>query len=739
MLRRLTTIVAADVAGYSRLIGVDEEGTLAAMRALRAEIIDPNLSTFGGRVANTAGDSLLIEFPSAVEAVRCAIAMQEATASRASDLPEDQRILFRIGVNVGDVVAEGEDLLGDGVNVAARLEGLAPPGGIVLSGSAFDQVRDRLDAQVDKIGEVEVKNIARPVRAYQVRREGEARVKAPRRGSRLLYAAVAALLLIFGGVFWMLQDVGDDQAMRSTALALPDQPSIAVLPFQDLSEDNPQEWFGDGMAEDIITDLSKLSGLFVIARNSSFAYRGGNHDVKGIGTALGVAFILEGSVRRAGDKMRINAQLIDAATGGHVWADRFDGTAEDVFALQDRVAKSVVASLALELTEAEVEAISALKTSVAAAHDAYLQALSHMHRFTREDFAAAKQLLDKSLDLDPTYSEALGARATLYLDAQQRGWIEAVNIRGDRTDTVAAIRAALKYPSAAAFSADAELLLEAPNVRAAKESVEKGLELVPGDPDLLLLAGYIEALIGNSELAVALTERAMRLNPDAPVTYLRGLGATLATVGDLKGALIALDQANEQSPDDWVVNLFRAVVLAELGQINAAAADLTFVQENWPNQWTSNQTAWFYAWILGRAAGPEVVARYEAAFIAAGVPELPTEFDLTKKDRLDRKAYLALRGQGFRAIGRCCNGLEWMNDNLENGDQIRHINGRFVRKTTATMQEDGSLHAVGTGRYDVIQRCAIYGNSRGTNETLDAYVSVCSNGVYPFGVFPLPE
>ncbi|MFQ5973771.1 MAG: adenylate/guanylate cyclase domain-containing protein, partial [Alphaproteobacteria bacterium] len=302
MERRLAAILAADVVGYSRLIHADEEGTLAALMGHREELIDPNIAEHGGRIVKTTGDGLLVEFPSVVEAVRCAVEVQQGMAGRNAGLPDDERVVFRVGVNLGDVIAEEDDLYGDGVNVAARLEGLAPPGGICISRAARDQVRDRLEYEFHDLGEVEVKNIPRPVRVFQVALGDMAVARAP--------AASSA---------------------GPVEPADADKPSIVVLPFDNMSRDPEQEYFSDGITEDIITDISKISGLFVIARNSAFVYKDKTFNVPDVCRELGVKFALEGSIRKAGNRVRITAQLIDGSSGGHLWAERYDRDLTDIF------------------------------------------------------------------------------------------------------------------------------------------------------------------------------------------------------------------------------------------------------------------------------------------------------------------------------------------------------------------------------------------------------------------------
>ena len=316
--RRLAAIVAADVVGYSRLMGVDEAGTLASLRAHRAELIDALIAEHGGRIVKTMGDGLLLEFPSVVDATQCMVEVQQGMAARDEGVDEARRITFRIGVNLGDIIIEGEDILGDGVNIAARLQEFATPGGIAISNRVHEDIRDRLDAAFEDVGEQSLKNIARPVRIWQ--------------WSPGVLAAPMA---------------GD------APLTLPDKPSIAVLPFDNLSGDPEQEYFADGMTEDIITELSRFEDLFVIARNTTFTYKGQRVDVKAVAQELGVHFILEGSVRKAGQRVRITTQLIDGLDGGHVWAERYDGALEDVFELQEQVTSQVVGSISPHTTKAE--------------------------------------------------------------------------------------------------------------------------------------------------------------------------------------------------------------------------------------------------------------------------------------------------------------------------------------------------------------------------------------------------
>jgi TolB-like protein len=368
--RRLAAILAADVAGYSRLMGADEEGTLERLKALRRELVDPKIAEHRGRIVKTTGDGLLVEFASVVDAVRCAVAVQQAMPERDAGLGADNRIELRIGVNLGDVIVEGDDLYGDGVNIAARIEALADAGGVFVSNTVHDHVRDRLPFVFEDLGEQQVKNIARPVRVYRVR------------------------------------DAAPAKTPAALALPLPDKPSIAVLPFANMSGDPQQEYFADGMVEEIITALSRIRWLFVIARNSSFTYKGQPVDVKQIGRELGVRYVLEGSVRKAGGRVRITAQLIDATSGAHLWADRFDGSLEEVFDLQDRVASSVAGVIEPTLLAAETRRLAHRPTDDLTAYDLYLRAYALVMSSSRH-MPDALRLMERAIARDPHYGPAL--------------------------------------------------------------------------------------------------------------------------------------------------------------------------------------------------------------------------------------------------------------------------------------------------------------------------------------------
>ena len=382
--RRLAAILAADVAGYSRLMGADEEGTLAALKELRRELADPKIKEHRGRIVKTTGDGLLVEFASVVDAVRCAVEVQQEMAERNVGVPEEQRIQFRIGINLGDIIKDGRDIYGDGVNVAARLEALAEPGGICVNRVVRDQVRDKLDFAFEDAGEQRVKNIARPLRVYHVR---------------------------------PCQVADEEMSAAQPPLALPDKPSLAVLPFTHMSGDPEQEFVSDGIAEDVISALSHYPSLFVIARNSTFTYKGRAVDVKQVGRELGVRYVLEGGVRKAGNRIRVTAQLIEAETGNHVWANRYDRDLADIFAVQDEITHALTTALTPAIADAELRRAIRKPPESLDAWAAYQRGLWHLSKANSEDDTIAQNFFRQAIDLDPTFAPGYSALALAQLQA----------------------------------------------------------------------------------------------------------------------------------------------------------------------------------------------------------------------------------------------------------------------------------------------------------------------------------
>jgi adenylate cyclase len=487
--RRLAAILAGDVAGYSRLMGLDEEGTLAALKGHRRAVVDPKIGEHRGRIVKTTGDGILVEFASVVDAVRCAVDIQRQIAERNAQVPADRRIEFRIGLNVGDIIIDDKDIYGDGVNIAARLQALAEPGGICVSRIVRDEVRDKLDFSFEDMGDQQVKNIARPVPTHRVRLE-----------TQPAEAITAAL------------------APKRSARPLPQKPSIAVLPFANMSGDAEQEYFSEGITEDIITNLSRNHAFFVISRSTSFIYKGPGVDVGRVGRELGVRYVLEGSVRRAGNRVRITAQLIEAASGHHLWADRYDRELADVFAIQDEIARSITGAIAPGIIAAEIRQAQRKDPDQLDAWDRTVRAHWHVRRFTREDLAEARRLLTEAIALDPANSMA-------YADLALARHFEAVFGWGDGP-----------------IESHKQL----------GEAARKAVAADDSDAMAHTTLAIFELFSGRHEEARRRLNRAIDLNPNSE--FARGyLGASYAFGGDYEAALPHLEEAVRLSPRGWMV------------------------------------------------------------------------------------------------------------------------------------------------------------------------------------------
>lgn len=486
--RRLAAVLAADVVGYSRLMGGDEEGTLDVLKALRHSLIDPKLAEHRGRIVKTTGDGVLVEFASTVDAVRCAIDIQRAMHAHNADRPPDKKIEFRIGINVGDIIVDGDDIFGDGVNVATRLESISPPGGICVSDVVQQQVNGRVETAFTDLGEQSLKNIARSVHAYCI-----ALHEAP---AKEIAAAMTT----------------------APALALPDKPSIAVLPFQNMSGDAEQDYFCDGMVEDIITGLSRINWLFVIARNSSFAYKGKSPDIRQVGRELGVRYVLEGSVRKVGNRVRITGQLVEAETGVHLWADKFDGALEDVFDLQDKITEAVVGIIEPSLRRAEIERARRKRPESLGAYDLYLRALPYFASAMPEDANVGMRLLEEALKLDPGYAPAHAYMAWGLEMRVFRGSFDKV----DATASLRHARAVLAHATDDAMSLSIAALVVlhlGRDFEAASGAINRALSINGSNATALYLGAHIHAYDGDCAIAEDYANRALRLSPFDPLCY----------------------------------------------------------------------------------------------------------------------------------------------------------------------------------------------------------------------------
>ena len=587
--RRLAAILAADVAGYSRLMAADESGTLALLRRLRREVIEPKVAHFQGHIVGSAGDSLLIEFASAVNAVQCAVEAQEALAGRNADLPEARRMAFRMGVNLGDVIAGDSTIYGDGVNIAARLEKLAEPGGVCIARNIYDQVRGKLAYGYADLGEQPVRNME-PVRAFQV---------TPARAGTTADSSPGVA--------------------PGAGPPLPDKPSIAVLAFQNMSGDPEQEYFADGMVEEIITALSRMRWLFVIARNSSFTYKGRAVDVKQVGRELGVRYVLEGSVRKAANRVRITGQLIDAATGAHLWADRFEGALEDIFELQDQVTANVVGAIAPRLEQAEIERSSRKPTGSLDAYDYYLRGLAAVHRWTREANNEALSHFYRAIELDPQFASAYGLAARCYSQRKAGGWT--TDRAREAAEAARLARRAVELgrdDAVALCTAGVALAFVVGDLDDAVAFTDRALVLNPNLTWAWLFGGWVKLWTGEPEVAIERLAQAMRLSPNDPqkFTVLDAMAAAQFAAGRYSEALSWAKASLREKPAFPLATCIAAASGALSGHLAEAQKTVAGLLHIEPGLRISSLTEQF-----PELRRPEDFARFAEALRSAGLPE----------------------------------------------------------------------------------------------------------------------
>ncbi len=533
--RRLAAILSADVVGYSRLMGLDEAGTLSRLNALRRGLIDPTIAAHAGRIVKLMGDGALVEFASAVDAVTCAIEIQRQLREHDAGRPEANPIQFRIGINVGDIIIEGEDILGDGVNVAARIEGIAEPGGISISEDAWRQVQGKVAANFVDAGEQSLKNIARPVRVYRL---------------DLAQKVVTA------------SDVPRPMPAQS------DKPSIAVLAFNNMSGDPEQEYFSDGICEDIITDLSKLSELHVIARNSSFTYKGKPVDVKQVGRDLGVRYVLEGSVRKAGNRVRVTGQLIDAASGAHIWAERFDRDLTDIFAVQDELTQEIIAALKIKLSAPEKARIAGGGTKNVDAHDFFLRGRELVigNKRDREMFAEANVYLRRAIELDPNYAGPYAALGWAYIMDYQNRWSDSPETSLDQAERLIDEAIAKDNKDPFVHYVAALLGLWKKDYERWAHEADRALSLNPNYGHAHLARGLVHVYSGEPVKGIPYIEQAMRLDP-AQQQYRHFLGTAYLVAGNYETAAAILKERVAITP---TTDLSRALLASALGHLGRA-------------------------------------------------------------------------------------------------------------------------------------------------------------------------
>jgi len=579
--RKLVAAMYADMVGYSRLIGLDDAGTLYRLRTLRKDLIDPAIEEHGGRIVQTGGDSLLIVFDSIDGAVRCAVKVQQQVPIMDGDQPSNRAIRFRMGINIGDAIPDGTDLHGDAVNVAARLQAECPPGAICVTRPIRDHVQDRLSLAFEELGALNLKNIARPVDAF------------------LLTPAALTTTVVRG---------------RDEALPLPDRPSIAVLPFANLSGDPEQEYFVDGVVEDIITGLSRIKWLFVIARNSSFAYKGKSPDIRQVGRELGVRYVLEGSLRKLGPRVRITAQLIDASSTAHVWAERYDRAIDDIFELQDEITLNVVGAIEPSLRQAEIERAKRKRPDSLDAYDLYLRAMPLAATAMPEDADKALQLLERAVALDPEYAVAHALIAWCHEQRYLRGGLHAETRAAASLHARAAIAAGIDDAPALAMAGFTIGVVEH-DYETAIDAIDRSLALSPSSALALGFSSILRAWTGDDATSIRHAQTGIRLSPYDPLIYVPYLGLTYAYyfTGRFDEALTAAGRASQANPRFSVPCVFQTAALASLGRLTEAAASARRLLELEPS--------FRIGQISSMSSNKERLATLAGALRRAGLPE----------------------------------------------------------------------------------------------------------------------
>ncbi len=687
---RLTAILSAEVKGYSRLMGEGEEGTLRTLGDYK-ELIGGLLQRYRGRAVGPAGDRVLAEFASVVDAVQWAIEIQKELRTRNANLPENRKMEFRIGINLGEVFEDGKDIHGEGIDIAVHMSSLAEAGSICITGAVYDQVQNKLPLAYEYLGEQNVKNIAGLVRVYRVRMEPKALVSRVSkwketglkywRQTPTVLKALATLVIALNAAWQLYSRVlnpgevappqkvissSSEKPSTTPAFSLPDKPSIAVLPFVNLSGDKEQEYFSDGMTEDLITDLSKISGLFVIARNSTFTYKGKTMKVKQVAEELGVRYVLEGSIRRAGEQVRINAQLIDGTTGHHLWAERYDGNMRDVFALQDKITRNIVSALAVKLTGSEKELVAQKGTRNVAAYDAFLRGYGHYLRFTPEDSTKAVASFKKAIELDPNYGRAYAALSAVYYDAT----ISSAVLKGLGVSWHEALARSIQYLQKAPkdpithYVKSRMYVLRRQHQEAISE-MEGALALDSNDPACHLHMGYVLSMAGRPKDGVEFLKRAMRLDPHSPSRYLANLGVAYFCMGELEEAVGLFEKATRLNPESapswarWLASFYGL-----LGRDQEARAALEANKKVWGNRPFSLRIFMYYRPFKDRA----VADRYAQGLLKAGISEKLSDYlPAFKENQLSGEEIKKLLfGSTITGIGE--DGQPWWLDRQRNGE-----------------------------------------------------------------------
>lgn len=734
--RKLSAILSADVAGYSRLMGEDEAATVSTLKSHR-NMITGKIQAFNGRVVDSPGDNILSEFRSVVDAVSCAVAIQDGLRDKNEELPENRKMHFRIGVNLGDVIQDGDRIYGDGINIAARVEGLAKPDEIAISGTTFDNVRNKLKFGFEFAGEHPVKNIAQPVRVYRVLTDpvSSGKVIGEPEGDRSAMPktilAVAVVILLVAATYLYIAY----NPARHISTPESQKPTIAVLPFANMSDDPQQEYFSDGITDDLITDLSKVSGLMVISRNSTFTYKGQSVQIKNVAREFGVNYVLEGSVRRMGDQIRINAQLIDAEKDHHVWAERYDGQMANIFDFQDKITRKIVSALAVKLTDREEGVRKEKETNNFQAYDAYLKGWNYFLLQTPDDISKAIPLLKKAVELDPGYSRANAALAYLYWRSLDQGWRKQLKISITAARLLANhyLEKAMKKPNSTAYAIAAEISDRMFLLEDALSYAQRAINLAPNDHWAVFIMGHELINSGQAKEGLVYLRKALELDPHNPGRILQSMSLGEFCLGNYDKAISLGERARELNPEMTSLGGILTLSYSKLGQQQKAEEAFALYTRGWP-KWLPPNIPLVMMFL--NISDPKISKDVVDSMVKAGLPKEPSDY--YKPWMLERLTEKAIRKLFF---GRTITGMSlfsgkqwWMEIDVDGGFKGR--GGNFGKNMDGSIWiEDDLLNSIIPKMTKGLKvKGAVFKNKEGSKDKSNEYLWAAIWGLMPFSV-----
>jgi adenylate cyclase len=733
--RKLTAILSADVVGYSRLMGEDEAATVSTLKSHR-NLISEKVQTFKGRVVDSPGDNILAEFRSIVDAISCAVETQKGLKKKNEKLPDNRKMIFRIGVNLGDVIQDGDRIYGDGVNIAARVESLAKPGEVAISGTAFNHVRNKLKFGYEFIGEHKVKNINQPVRVYHVLTDpvfsgkiiGETENDRSVMTKTILAAAVV-ILLVAAAYLYIANKPTEEISKKSS-----ERPSIAVLPFSNMSDDPQQEYFSDGMTDDLITDLSKVSGLMVISRNSTFTYKGKPVQIKSVAQELGVKYVLEGSVRKVGDQIRINAQLIDAEKDHHVWAERYDGKMDDVFEFQDRITQQIVTALAVNLTAKEKGGRKTEETKNIQAYDAFLKGWNYFLQQTPEEVPKAIPHLKKAIEIDPEYNRAYAALAYVYWRSMDQGWRKQLGVSLAAARLLASnyLDKAMKRPNSTAYLLAAEISDRNFLLDEALSYAQKAVALTPSDPWALLVLGKMLNKHGRCEEGLLYLQKSLDHDPQNPAQVWQHQAWAESCLGNYEKAVTLGERVREFNPTTTSIGAVLSISYVNIGQQLKAEEAFALYKKGWP-KWLPPTIPLVMKFI--NVVDPQTSTTFVKSLVKAGLPSEPSDYVKPwMLERLkDAEIKQLLLGKKMKGLG-FYSGKQW-SWNISTEGTFQTKGGGFDEETgTFTIDNDFLIVNLPKNTEGLDNKGPVFKNTDGSPDKSNEYIFASVWALMPFSV-----